>query len=72
MPVSILRCGWWCTRAWAGPSGAIRARSKQEAGCEEACQANAEWQRVIPKSQWKKTDPVKLVVTDNRMELELE
>jgi len=120
----------WCTRAWAGRSGAIRARSKQEAGCEEACkpgeasgpagesgrdgnaavrlrdlldsreatlgpgatvnlsapmaddaqamgvaaffrdQANAEWQRVIPKSQWKKTDPLRLVVIDNQMELE--
>ncbi|WP_174386899.1 type VI secretion system lipoprotein TssJ [Burkholderia metallica] len=29
----------------------------------------AEWQLVIPKSKWKKTDPVKLVVTGNRMEL---
>ncbi|OXI71561.1 type VI secretion system-associated lipoprotein [Burkholderia sp. AU31280] len=29
----------------------------------------AEWQLVIPKSQWKKTDSVKLVVTGNRMEL---
>ncbi|KDB06458.1 hypothetical protein LIG30_4132, partial [Burkholderia sp. lig30] len=33
-------------------------------------QANAEWQLVIPKSQWKKTDPVRLVVIDKRMELE--
>ncbi len=33
-------------------------------------QANAEWQLVIPKSQWKKTDPVRLVVIDNRLELE--
>ncbi|MET1505727.1 type VI secretion system lipoprotein TssJ [Burkholderia sola] len=32
-------------------------------------QAGAEWQLVIPKSQWKKSDPVKLVVTGNRMEL---
>ncbi|MCA8243914.1 MULTISPECIES: type VI secretion system lipoprotein TssJ [Burkholderia] len=32
-------------------------------------QRGAEWQRVIPKSQSKKTDPVKLVVTGNRMEL---
>ncbi|MCA8093807.1 type VI secretion system lipoprotein TssJ [Burkholderia anthina] len=31
--------------------------------------AGAEWQLTIPKSQWKKTDPVKLVVTGNRMEL---
>jgi type VI secretion system protein VasD len=33
-------------------------------------QANAEWQLVIPKAQWKKTDPVKLSVADNRIELE--
>lgn len=33
-------------------------------------QANAEWQLVIPKTQWKKTDPVKLTVTDNNLELE--
>ncbi|HHL4089148.1 TPA: type VI secretion system lipoprotein TssJ [Burkholderia sola] len=32
-------------------------------------QRGAEWQLVIPKSKWKKTDPVKLVVTGNRMEL---
>ncbi|KUZ06890.1 hypothetical protein WI69_14875 [Burkholderia diffusa] len=32
-------------------------------------QRGAEWQLVIPKSQWKKTDPVKLVVTGNRIEL---
>jgi type VI secretion system protein VasD len=32
-------------------------------------QGGAEWQLVIPKAQWKKTDPVKLVVTGNRMEL---
>jgi type VI secretion system protein VasD len=32
-------------------------------------QGDAEWQRVVPKSQWKKTDPVKLVVTGNRLEL---
>jgi type VI secretion system protein VasD len=31
--------------------------------------ANAEWQLVIPKAQWKKTDPVQLIVTDNRLEL---
>lgn len=30
---------------------------------------NAEWQLSIPKSQWKKTDPVKLIVTGNRVEL---
>ncbi len=29
----------------------------------------AEWQLVIPKSQWKKANPVKLVVTGNRVEL---
>ncbi|KWI57937.1 type VI secretion system lipoprotein TssJ [Burkholderia pseudomultivorans] len=29
----------------------------------------AEWQLTIPKSQWKKTDPVKLIVTGNRVEL---
>lgn len=34
-------------------------------------QRGAEWQLVIPKSKWKKTDPVKLVVTGNRMELAL-
>lgn len=28
-----------------------------------------EWQLVIPKSRWKTTDPVKLVVTGNRIEL---
>ena len=32
-------------------------------------QGGAEWQLTIPKSQWKKTDPVKLIVTGNRMEL---
>ncbi|MBR8180854.1 type VI secretion system lipoprotein TssJ [Burkholderia ambifaria] len=32
-------------------------------------QGGAEWQLVIPKSQWKKTNPVKLIVTGNRMEL---
>ncbi|WP_232451773.1 type VI secretion system lipoprotein TssJ [Burkholderia ubonensis] len=32
-------------------------------------QSNAEWQVLIPKSLWRNTDPVKLVVTDNRMEL---
>ncbi|VWB17437.1 type VI secretion lipoprotein [Burkholderia lata] len=32
-------------------------------------QGGAEWQLTIPKSQWKKTDPVKLVVRGNRMEL---
>ncbi|RQR41212.1 type VI secretion system lipoprotein TssJ [Burkholderia sp. Bp9142] len=32
-------------------------------------QGGAEWQLVIPKSRWKKTDPVKLVVTGNRIEL---
>lgn len=29
----------------------------------------AEWQLSIPKSQWKKSDPVKIVVTGNRLEL---
>ena len=33
-------------------------------------QANAEWQLVIPKAQWKKTDPVKLTVADNRLEID--
>ncbi|KJK24957.1 hypothetical protein UB46_07765 [Burkholderiaceae bacterium 16] len=33
-------------------------------------QSNAEWQLVIPKARWKKVDPVKLGVTDNRLELE--
>lgn len=32
-------------------------------------QRGAEWQLVIPKSRWKTTDPVKLVVTGNRIEL---
>jgi type VI secretion system protein VasD len=32
--------------------------------------AHAEWQRVIPTSQWKQTDPVKVSVIDNKMELE--
>ncbi|KVM88401.1 type VI secretion system lipoprotein TssJ [Burkholderia stagnalis] len=32
-------------------------------------QDGAEWQLVIPKSQWKKTDPVRLVVNGNRLEL---
>lgn len=30
--------------------------------------ANAEWQLVIPKSQWKKTDPVKISLIGNKME----
>jgi type VI secretion system protein VasD len=33
-------------------------------------QANAEWHVLIPKSQWKKTDPVRLVVSGNRVEME--
>ncbi|MBB1630355.1 type VI secretion system-associated lipoprotein [Cupriavidus sp. UME77] len=33
-------------------------------------QSGAEWQLVIPKARWKKGDPVKLAVTDNRLELE--
>ncbi|RQR64555.1 type VI secretion system lipoprotein TssJ [Burkholderia sp. Bp9125] len=33
-------------------------------------QGGAEWQLVIPKSQWKKTDPVRLVVNGNRFELD--
>ncbi|ANH75902.1 type VI secretion lipofamily protein [Ralstonia insidiosa] len=32
-------------------------------------QSGATWQLVIPKSQWKKTDPVKLIVTGNQIEL---
>ncbi|KWA22587.1 hypothetical protein WT37_06650 [Burkholderia territorii] len=32
-------------------------------------QRDAEWRLVIPKSQWKKANPVKLVVADNRIEL---
>ncbi|WP_260432599.1 type VI secretion system lipoprotein TssJ [Burkholderia sp. Bp9140] len=32
-------------------------------------QGGAEWQLTIPRSRWKKTDPVKLVVTGNRIEL---
>ena len=32
-------------------------------------QSGAEWQLVIPKARWKKGDPVKLAVTDNRLEL---
>lgn len=32
-------------------------------------QGRATWQLVIPKSQWKKTDPVKLIVTGNQIEL---
>jgi len=35
----------------------------------KSLQGGAEWQLVIPKSQWKKTNPVKLIVTGNRMEL---
>jgi type VI secretion system protein VasD len=31
---------------------------------------NAEWQLVIPKTQWKKTDPVTISVIDNRLEIE--
>ncbi|KVO08227.1 hypothetical protein WJ70_23840 [Burkholderia ubonensis] len=33
-------------------------------------QSGAEWQLVIPKAQWKKTDPVRLVVNGNRLELD--
>ncbi len=33
-------------------------------------QANAEWQLVIPKAQWKKTDPVRLTVAGNRLEID--
>ncbi|WP_374626836.1 type VI secretion system lipoprotein TssJ [Pandoraea sp.] len=32
-------------------------------------QAGAEWQLVIPKAAWEKTDPVKLEVTGNRLEV---
>ena len=32
--------------------------------------ADAEWSVLIPKAQWKKTDPVRLVVTGNRVEME--
>ncbi|WP_429447071.1 type VI secretion system lipoprotein TssJ [Paraburkholderia sp. WC7.3g] len=34
--------------------------------------ANTEWSVLVPKSQWKKTEPVKLRLTDNRLELEAE
>jgi type VI secretion system protein VasD len=33
-------------------------------------QDDAEWQIVIPKSQWRRTDPVRLTVDDNRLELD--
>lgn len=33
-------------------------------------QADAEWQIVIPKSQWRRTDPVRLTVDANRLELD--
>jgi type VI secretion system protein VasD len=32
--------------------------------------ANAEWQLVIPRTQWKKADPVRLSVTDYRVEID--
>jgi type VI secretion system protein VasD len=34
--------------------------------------ANAEWFVLVPKSQWKKTDPVRLVATDRTLELDTE
>nr|WP_223965471.1 type VI secretion system lipoprotein TssJ [Burkholderia diffusa] len=33
-------------------------------------QSHAEWLVVIPKAQWKKTDPAKLIVTGNQIETE--
>jgi type VI secretion system protein VasD len=35
-------------------------------------QSKAEWQRVIPKAQWKKSDPVRLVVNGNQFEINAE
>lgn len=35
-------------------------------------QRGATWQLVIPQSQWKKADPVKLIVTGNQIELGVE
>jgi type VI secretion system protein VasD len=32
--------------------------------------ANAEWQLVIPKTQWKKADPVRISVTGYRVEID--
>lgn len=34
--------------------------------------ADAEWSVLIPKSQWKKTDPVKLVAADRTLEIDSE
>jgi type VI secretion system protein VasD len=33
-------------------------------------QSHAEWHVLIPRSQWKKTDPVRLVVSGNRVEMQ--
>jgi type VI secretion system protein VasD len=30
----------------------------------------SQWQIVIPRSQWRTTDPVRLTVVDNRIEME--
>ncbi|MFD1561471.1 type VI secretion system lipoprotein TssJ [Paraburkholderia silviterrae] len=34
--------------------------------------ASAEWSLLVPKSQWKKTDPVKLVAADRGLEMDTE
>jgi type VI secretion system protein VasD len=34
--------------------------------------ANAEWSVLVPKSQWKKTDPVRLVASDRNLEIDTE
>lgn len=34
--------------------------------------ANTEWSVLVPKSQWKKTDPVKLVAVDRTLEIDAE
>lgn len=31
---------------------------------------HTEWSVLVPKSQWRKTDPVKLMLADNRLELQ--
>ncbi|WP_244145149.1 hypothetical protein [Paraburkholderia tuberum] len=34
--------------------------------------ADAEWSVLVPKSQWKKTDPVRLVAADRTLEIDLD
>ncbi|KXU83387.1 hypothetical protein CI15_30335 [Paraburkholderia monticola] len=34
--------------------------------------ANSEWSVLVPKSQWKKTDPVRLVAADRTLEIDLD